>query len=79
MANMIASFLSKGCDARSLFENLKIASSDSYEQNINKHNVIFITFNEIPRRCKTYEQYIDRIEGKLIKDLKESYPDVTIR
>lgn len=23
MANMIASFLSKGCDARSLFENLK--------------------------------------------------------
>ena len=78
MANMITSFLSKGCDARSLFENLKIASSDCYERNINKHNVIFISFNEIPRHCKSYEQYIDRIEGKLIKDLKESYPDVEI-
>ena len=78
MANMIASFLSKGCDARYLFQNLKIASSDSYEKNINKHNVIFITFNKIPRHCKSYEQYIDRIEGKLIKDLKESYPDVEI-
>lgn len=78
MANMIAAYFSKGCDAGSLFENLKIAAADSYKQNLNKHNVIFISFNEIPRHCKSYEQYIDRIERKLIKDLKESYPEVEI-
>ncbi len=75
-ANMIASFFSKGCDAERIFERLAIAETRHYKENLNNHNVISIAFNEIPRHCKTYEQYINRIEGKLIKDLKEEYPDV---
>lgn len=45
---------------------------------MNQYNVIHISFNEIPRRCKTYEQYIERIEDRLIKDLKQAYPDAGI-
>lgn len=67
MANMLASFFSKECDAGALFKNLKIAELEYCGEYLNKHNVIFISFNEIPRHCKSYESYIDRIERKLSK------------
>jgi hypothetical protein len=37
-----------------------------------------MTMNEILRKCKSYDQYIDRIESRLIKDLIESYPNADI-
>lgn len=52
---------------------------DYIEKNLNRYNVIFISFNEIPRRCRSYEQYIDRIESILIEDLASAYPNVRIR
>ncbi len=76
MANMIASFFSRVCDASGIFDSLRIAACESYYSNLNKYPVIHISFNELPRKCKTYDQYIERIERKLIKDLVRSYPDL---
>ena len=56
-ASMIASFFSKGINSRDLFRNLKIGQSVNFESHINKHNVIYISFNEIPQNCTTYQQY----------------------
>lgn len=78
MANMTVSFFSKGCSANDVFDGLYISQNSAYKQNLNHHDVIHISFNEMPRRCKTYEQYIDRIESRLIKDLKQAYPDMDI-
>ncbi len=78
MANMIASFFSRVCNAEYLFDQLKIAKSDFYKDHIGRYDVIFISFNELPRRCRSYEQYIERIENRLIKDLKEAYPNADI-
>lgn len=78
MANMIASFFSRICDASDVFDDLRIAERAAYQANINKYPVIHIFFNELPRKCKTYEHYIERIEKKLIKDLIQSYPDMQI-
>lgn len=77
MANMIGSFFSKADDASEIFDSLLVAKTDDY-QLLNQYNVIHISFNELPRRCKTYEQYIDRIERKLVTDLKKAYPGVEI-
>lgn len=100
MANMIAAFFSKSCEAKTLFSGLNIVKKehelvrakaddpgqalpkmdcDYLEKNLNQYNVIFISFNELPRRCDRYEQYIDRIENTLISDLIEAYPNVRIR
>jgi hypothetical protein len=79
MANMIAAFFSKGCDARELFDSLKIAKEDCYLKNLNRYHVIFLSLNDMPRRCKTYEQYITRIEDNLLDDLMQMYPEVQIR
>lgn len=79
MANMIAAFFSKTCNADVVFNKLKIASSDRYKEHIGKYDVIFISFNELPRRCRSYEQYIDRIERRLLQDLQNSYPEAGLR
>lgn len=78
MANMIASFLSVACDAKTVFDKLKIASSELYKDHMGKYDVIFISFNELPRKCTSYEQYIDRIESRLIRDLRKAYPEADI-
>lgn len=76
MANMVASFFSKACDAKDLFDQLAIAENPEYEIYRNKYDVIHISFNDLPRNCKSYEQYIQRIEKRLIKDLQREFPDV---
>lgn len=78
MANLIVSFFSKGCDSSDVFAQLSVSKNIAYRQHINKYNVIHISFNEVPKRCGNYEQYIDRIESRLIRDLKLSYPDAEI-
>ena len=78
MANMIASFFSKACDAQEIFQNLKIAGAKDYNRYRNRFSVIHISFNELGGRCASYGQYIERIEKKLVRDLKKEYSDVNI-
>lgn len=78
MANMIGSFLGKGQDSKAVFSDLLIGKEKETMDHVNKYNVIHISFNEMPRICKSYEQYISRIEKRLIADLREDYPDCRI-
>lgn len=78
MANMIGAFLGKGQDSRAIFSDLLIGKEKEAINHANQYNVIHISFNEMPRVCKSYEQYISRIEKRLIVDLQEAYPDCRI-
>ncbi|MDO4330552.1 MAG: AAA family ATPase [Lachnospiraceae bacterium] len=78
MANMIASFLVKGEDSHRIFCDLDIARSEKYAKHMNQHNVIYISFNEIPYGCKSYLQYIERIQKGIIKDLKRAYSNLEL-
>lgn len=78
MTNLIASYYCKGFSSKEVFDNLKISNNKEYLTNLNKHNVIFITFNEMPRVCNSYHDYIENIESKLIKDIKEVFPNIDI-
>ena len=79
MATMIASFFGKGKDSRQIFEKLKVRNAkEAFEAHINKHNVIYISLNEVPQNCSSYEKYIGRIEKRLRNDLKRQFPDIEI-
>ena len=78
IANMIAAFFSRSCEARDMFEGLYISSVENYKQYLNKFAVIHISFNDISTECVSYDSYIKRIEKKLIRDLKREYPDVEL-
>lgn len=78
MANMISSYFGKGIDSRSVFQNLKAASYDWFEDHLNKHHVIHIMLNELPDECTTYAQYISRIKKHLLNDLTQAFPEACI-
>ena len=44
-AMMLASYYSNALDTHDIFDNLKISNSPSYLEHLNKHNVIYISFN----------------------------------
>lgn len=86
MANMISAFFSRGCDGRTaeykageLFDDLYIAKNENYHKFLNQYDVIHISFNEMPRKYGTYEEYIERIEKRLTDDLLKKYPELEIR
>ncbi len=78
MANMAAAFLGKGADVSPLFSLLAIAGEREYRKHMNQHDVIHIDFSKMPRECKSYTQYMIRIEGRLIQELQKAYPDAAI-
>lgn len=78
MANMIAAYFGKEIDSREIFDKLEIHSCEQYEQHLNQHDVIYITFNEMPNECRTYRQYISRIEKRLLADLTRKFPGACI-
>lgn len=75
MANMIASFFSKGCDAQDVFQNLAIARHEEYSKYRNQFSVIHISFNDFTEDCSSYDEYIGQIRGQLAEDLKAEYPN----
>ena len=55
-------------DKSMILDKLNISKSDSYLENLNKYNVIKLSFNEIPDNKKTYDDYISNIINNLKKD-----------
>lgn len=77
-ANMVAAYFGKGYDGHKIFDGLDIQACEQFEEHLNQHNVIYITFHEMPGGCQTYEQYISRIQKRLLADLTRAYPDACI-
>ena len=75
-AMMLATYYSKNLDAKNIFEKLKISQDSSYLEHLNKHNVIYISFNDQANEFETYDEYITYFEERLKKDLKEFYPEL---
>lgn len=76
MATMVGAFFSKGFDSSGIFDSLDISSDDRYREHMNRHDVIYIDFSESANISKSYGQFIDRIEKKLITDLCRAFPSV---
>ena len=77
MANMIAAFFEHTGEP-SLFEHLHIAEYAGYKEQAGKHDVIYIDFSEMPRECQNYQEYIDRVQNGLVRDIQEAYPELVI-
>lgn len=75
-ALMLASYYTKNLDMHETFEPLNIHNCKSYENHLNKHNVIYISFNTKNVQFKTYEEYRDYFIEGLIEDMQELCPEV---
>jgi hypothetical protein len=75
-AAMLASYYSKSLDTKDIFDKLNVSKCDSYEEHLNKHNVIYMSFNTGEGKFTTYAEYKNFFVDGLIKDLKEICPEI---
>ena len=76
-ANMIEAYYSKGCDSHEVFSDLKISKDASFEENINKYNVIKIDMNGIITRKGdlSVPQYINKV---VVAELRMEFPQIEL-
>jgi len=79
VADMIGAYYSKAVDSKEIFDNLNISKSNKYEEHLNKYNVISISFNKLPNKSESYDDYISLIQKTLIDDIKSKYPDLKFK
>ena len=76
--NMLSAYFSKGCDSRALFEPYKIHSDPSFKKRLNKLNVIKIDVNGEYQMARDKAGALDRLSGKIIRELQEEFPQVKL-
>ena len=76
--NMLAAYYSKGCDSRELFKDLKIAQDKSYEEYLNKLNVIKLDLNAAYRSIRDKNDLVGFITEVIKDELGEAFPEVKL-
>jgi hypothetical protein len=75
-ANMLAAYFGRECDSREMFAPLKIAGADSYEEHLNKYDVIYLDIQAILAWAQSLQNLISYLERDVIEELKEVYGDL---
>ena len=75
-AGMLAAYYGKGCDSRTLFEGMKIAEKPSFEEHLNKYDVIHLDIAYLLVQKKNAEETVSFIQKSVIDELKSIYPGV---
>lgn len=77
--NMLSAYYSRGCDSSELFEGLKISSDPSFEENLNKYNVIQIDLNSEYQNTADKKVLMKKLTEKIKTEMSAEYPDIEFR
>jgi hypothetical protein len=75
-AKMLCAYYDKSCDSRALFEDLEIASDPSFEEYLNKYDVIYLDMTLFISSSNNIKNVISTIQSKVIEEIREAYPQV---
>lgn len=78
MANMIGAFFGRREGENNVFDGLEVAAFPDYAKHLNRHDVIYIDFSEVPENCVSYRIYIERISAGVKEELAEKYPELKL-
>ena len=76
-AKMLCAYYDKSCDSRELFVGLKVEQDKTFETYLNKYNVLYLDVTSFTARPELRTNIVRVIQEKIIKELKEAFPDVT--
>ncbi|MCD7904581.1 MAG: ATP-binding protein [Clostridiales bacterium] len=74
-AKMLCAYYDKSCDSRELFEGLEISKDLSFEEHLNKYNVIYLDITRFTSFAENLREVVKTIQSKVIGELKEAYPE----
>ena len=78
-AKMLCAYYDRSCDSRELFEGLEISRDASFEQYLNKYDVIYLDITEFTSDAfvkREISNIVINLERKVINELSAAYPDV---
>ena len=75
-AKMLCAYYDKSCDSRELFVGLKAEQDASFETNLNRYSVLYLDVTSFTARPELRANIVRAIQEKIIKELKDSFPDV---
>lgn len=73
-AKMLCAYYDKSCDSRALFEDLEIAKEPSFEEHLNKYNVIYLDITLFISVCGNLKNIMTYIQEQVIQDIADAYP-----
>lgn len=77
-AKMLAAYYDCSCDSHELFANMEIAKNPTFEQHINKYNVIYLDMTSFVTRFHD-DDIVGQIEKALKEEILEIFPDVAVK
>ena len=72
-ANMLSDYYGAENDSHALFKPYRISKDSSFEEHINKYNVIQINMIDFMTRTSSVEEMIDYLQRRILWDLKKAY------
>jgi len=75
-ADMLAAYYGCGEDTSAMFENLKIASAESFKEHLNRYDVIKINMQLFLSTSHNVEEMLEVLQKRVVRDLKRTYPDI---
>lgn len=75
-AEMLAAYYETGIDSSKQFQTLRIAEDSSYQEHLNKYNVIFLNIQQFLSRTHNVPGMLSLITKYLLRDLTRSYPHI---
>ena len=72
-ANMLAAYYSCGENTDNMFRELKINSTSSYKEHLNKHDVLMLNIQEFWSKTNVIEDMLDLMQKRIIKELQMTY------
>lgn len=74
-ANMLCAYYSRGCDSRTQFEGLAVASDPSFEKHLNAHDVIRVDAQRLIGRGGGIENLVQTFNRVVLRELRSAWPD----
>ena len=76
-AKMLCAYYDKTCDSSALFEDLEIARDTSYQEHLNKYDVIYLDMTNIMGKAEP-QHMISFIETGVTEEILRAYPDIRV-
>lgn len=74
-ANMLVAYYSRGCDSRAQFEGLSIASDPSFEEHLNKHDLIRVDAQRLIGRGGGIENIVETFQTCVLTEVLRAWPE----
>ena len=72
-ARMLCAYYDCSCDSRALFNGLAISKESGFENNLNKHNVIYLDMTSILLQCKNAKEVVPFLMKSINRELKDLF------